>query len=56
MYRIIYRGGDYRDEEHPPSFDGAYERRNIWAVIHLDIVDGGDAHQALLRTLRAEAI
>lgn len=47
MYRIIFRGGDYTDSAAPPVVSG-----DIWAVVNLDMLDGGDAYQALLATLQ----
>lgn len=51
-YRVIYRDGTYRDVDQPPS-QITWFRYNVWAVVNLAIVDGGDAYQALLRTLEA---
>lgn len=47
MYRIIYRGGNYEDVSGPaPQISD-----DAWAVLNLDIVEGGSAYQELLRTL-----
>lgn len=64
MYRIIYRSGAYRDVENPgtlTTFKGVMRhlgdepmREAVWAVINLEVVEGGDAYQALLETLDVE--
>jgi hypothetical protein len=61
MYRIFYRGGTYRDVKNPGpfhTFKGTMRhladdpvRQPIWAVVNLDICDGGGAYQALMATL-----
>ncbi len=47
-YRVIYRDGTYIDASQPPQVD-----ETIWAIINLEITDGGDAYQQLLHTLGA---
>ncbi|WP_165759272.1 hypothetical protein [Mycolicibacter senuensis] len=47
-YRVIYRDGTYMDTGQPPPVD-----ETVWAIINLEITDGGDAYQQLLRTLGA---
>lgn len=49
-YRAIYRGGHYTDTDQPPTMSA-----DIWAIVNLNITDGGDAYQQLLRTLDATA-
>ena len=49
MYRIVFRGGDYIDSSEMPVLS-----ENVWAVINLEILDGGDAYQALLSTLQSD--
>jgi hypothetical protein len=64
MFRVIYRGGDYIDVDNPGSpawtVPAAIQQRlaiePAWAVINLDILDGGDAYQALIRTLEDETL
>ena len=51
MYRVFYRGGTYQDVSHAPKVDGR-DHGIVWAVINLEILEGGDAYQALLRTLQ----
>ncbi|SIE24247.1 Uncharacterised protein [Mycobacteroides abscessus subsp. massiliense] len=46
MYRTFFRGGDYIDSAKPPALSD-----DIWAVVNLDILDGGDAYQSLMATL-----
>lgn len=49
-YRVFWRGGTYQDVVVPPAVDD----NGVWAVINLDILDGGDAYQALLRTITGD--
>ncbi|MDM3929249.1 hypothetical protein [Mycobacterium avium] len=49
MYRIVFRGGDYIDSPEMPVLS-----ENMWAVINVEILDGGDAYQALLNTLQPD--
>lgn len=52
MYRIIHRDGTYHDGQPPTRAQWRQGSRSpIWAVVDLEIVDGGDAYQELLRTL-----
>jgi hypothetical protein len=48
LYRVIYRGGSYIDAAVPPAVS-----EGVWAIVDLDIIEGGDAYQELLRTLEA---
>ncbi len=47
MYRTFYRGGDYIDSAAAPALSD-----NVWAVVNLEILAGGDAYQALMATLQ----
>lgn len=47
MYRIFFRGGDYVDSAAAPALSD-----DVWAVVNLDILSGGDAYQALMATLQ----
>jgi hypothetical protein len=47
-YRVIYRGGSYIDTAEPPAVT-----EGVWAIVDLDIIEGGDAYQELLRTIEA---
>lgn len=44
MYRVIYRGGTYTDTAAVPAMT-----EDVWAVIHHELLDGGDAYQAVKR-------
>ncbi|WP_162625515.1 hypothetical protein [Mycolicibacterium llatzerense] len=47
MYRTFYRGGDYIDSAAAPAVSD-----DVWAVVNLEILAGGDAYQALMATLQ----
>lgn len=47
---MIYRSGSYIETEQPPLVD-----ETIWAIVNLEITDGGAAYQELLHTLGATA-
>ena len=49
MYRTFFRGGDYADSAAAPALSD-----DVWAVVNLEILAGGDAYQALMATLQAD--
>lgn len=49
MYRTFFRGGDYTDSAAAPTLSD-----DVWAVVNLEILAGGDAYQALIATLQAD--
>lgn len=58
MFRIIWRSGAYQDVESVPEWSELPTDTGDtpWAIIDLEICEGGDAYQALLEALNAMSL